>query len=208
MTTSLSSAAFKSLPFTTPKSSSRVIGASFKISWGRATSCDHDAVKHDVTNATPLDAAPPSTIIRRYYHLQHHRNLPAYDGYDSQINLPLPQQRQNSLYSHHPALTTSQQKRHFAKKTKRHPIPKINKSDFDDYSLRPDDDDDDDEDTSPSDKKILILGSSGTLGKALTKHLSSHLRYHVLGADVVNNTHHALDDEGGLSGYVALPREG
>ncbi|KAL7468181.1 hypothetical protein ACHAXS_008434 [Conticribra weissflogii] len=189
MTSCISRTALKSLRLTTSGPASRAIGASLRI-----ISCDHYHFRESSTNTPPLPpGSPPSLNTIRHNHLPPN-------------NLPLPLQRRispNSISSRHPAPTTSQPKRLFAEKTKHRHVPKPNKGDYDDYSLGPDD-----ESAPPSTKKVLLLGSSGALGRALTKHLSASLGCHVLGADVANNAHHVLGEKGGLSGYVALPKEG
>ncbi|CAJ1936644.1 unnamed protein product [Cylindrotheca closterium] len=56
------------------------------------------------------------------------------------------------------------------------------------------------EDFDSDQKTALVLGSSGVLGKTLTKHLSRNLGMSVIGADVV-----AGEDESSLDAFVPIP---
>lgn len=59
---------------------------------------------------------------------------------------------------------------------------------------------DEDEEGDSRRKTALVLGSSGCLGRTITKHLASKLDMQVIGVDVVNNP-----DEKALSAFVSMP---
>jgi dihydropteridine reductase len=63
--------------------------------------------------------------------------------------------------------------------------------------------DDDDEDAILFPKTALVVGSSGSLGRTITKHLSQHLNVQVIGADVVAPP--TKEDEQYLDGFVTMP---
>jgi len=58
--------------------------------------------------------------------------------------------------------------------------------------------------TSSRQKKALVLGSSGALGSAVSRHLSQNLNMKVLGADVAEELPTELTDEWNLDGFIRL----
>ncbi|KAG7374321.1 short chain dehydrogenase [Nitzschia inconspicua] len=70
------------------------------------------------------------------------------------------------------------------------------------YSTRSYHDNDDYDDTAPYSKTALVVGSSGSLGRTLTKYLSKDLQVKVIGADVVAPS---SNDEQYLEGFVTMP---
>lgn len=92
-----------------------------------------------------------------------------------------------------------QQRRHFARSTKRI-VSKRER--FDKYSFE-----DGGRVSSPKeDKNILVIGSSGVLGKTLVSHFGNSRQWNVVGADVLD-AERAVGEKG-LRDYVRLPREG
>mmetsp|Transcript_10231 Transcript_10231/g.22582 ORF Transcript_10231/g.22582 Transcript_10231/m.22582 type:complete len:439 (-) Transcript_10231:283-1599(-) len=111
-----------------------------------------------------------------------------------------------------------QQTRHFAQggthKRKKNRTPNNGSSSsrdgdhFDKYSF-------DDVDSKPKEakKNVLVIGSSGVLGRTLVSHFGNSFQWNVLGADVVDPSEDN-DDSGvvsttkGLSDYIWLPKDG
>ena len=92
-----------------------------------------------------------------------------------------------------------QQRRHFARSTKR-VVSKRER--FDKYSFE-----EGGRVSSPKeDKNILVIGSSGVLGKTLVSHFGKSRQWNVVGADVMDAERSV--GEKGLSDYVRLPGEG
>jgi len=56
------------------------------------------------------------------------------------------------------------------------------------------------------DKNVLVVGSSGILGKALVSHFGHRCDWNVIGADVLDPSETA--EERGLRDYVQLPKDG
>eukprot|EP01082_Thalassiosira_pseudonana_P009761 g8714.t1 g8714 contig33:50657-52142(-) len=115
-------------------------------------------------------------------------------------------------------LQQQQQTRHFAQggthKRKKNRTPNNGSSSsrdgdhFDKYSF-------DDVDSKPKEakKNVLVIGSSGVLGRTLVSHFGNSFQWNVLGADVVDPSEDN-DDSGvvsttkGLSDYIWLPKDG
>mmetsp|Transcript_12014 Transcript_12014/g.22324 ORF Transcript_12014/g.22324 Transcript_12014/m.22324 type:complete len:406 (+) Transcript_12014:1-1218(+) len=118
--------------------------------------------------------------------------------------LPLSGQRNNNNQQHQ-LLYNYQHKRYFARDTKRlkfkRGIPKNQGDHLDKYSF---------EDVGKKqqrvDKNILVIGSSGILGKTLVSHFGHNCDWNVIGADVLDPKQAA--DEKGLRDYIQLPKEG
>lgn len=115
-------------------------------------------------------------------------------------------------------LQQQQQTRHFAQggthKRKKNRTPNNGSSSsrdgdhFDKYSF-------DDVDSKPKEakKNVLVIGSSGVLGRTLVSHFGNSFQWNVLGADVVDPSEDNDDSGGvsttkGLSDYIWLPKDG
>ncbi|KAL7526385.1 hypothetical protein ACHAXR_001466 [Thalassiosira sp. AJA248-18] len=111
---------------------------------------------------------------------------------------------------HHPILPTNQngpycqQSRNFARNKQRGGHQRNNnngvrfdKYDFDDVSKH----------QRQEIKNILVIGSSGVLGKSLVSHFGEKCKWNVMGADVLDPDDEAADGKG-LSDYICLPKEG
>ena len=85
-----------------------------------------------------------------------------------------------------------QQKRTFARGRKRTKTDYFEKYSFEDIG----------EKKSRDNKNILIIGSSGVLGKTLVSHLGSNCDWNVIGADI-----REASDEKGLRDFIRLPAE-
>lgn len=58
------------------------------------------------------------------------------------------------------------------------------------------------------DKTVLVIGSSGALGRTLVSHFGRGRGWDVIGADVLEPGEAAAHSSGGLGEYIQLPRDG
>ena len=97
--------------------------------------------------------------------------------------------------------TYHQQKRYFARSKRHNPPRHKNNGGYDDYSF----DDLDATSPPPENKNILVIGSSGVLGKTIVSHFGNKHSWNVLGADVLPQEE---KKPRGLADYIKLSSDG
>ena len=105
--------------------------------------------------------------------------------------------------------SSCQQRRNFSRSTKRGHGNQRSKNnhiegEFERYTFG---EDDASEHQVPN-KNILVIGSSGVLGKTLVSQFGNKYAWNVLGADVLHPDDQSADGKVGLSEYIRLPKEG